>query len=93
VLRITSSHFISFPSVLFSAQRLPCGQLIRDQPFTAYRPFAKKRTMNNISILQEKQEGGSILHMTKALSRRISLPTMVIIEDEVVIFLHIIQDH
>lgn len=49
--------------------------------------------MNNISILQEKQEGGSILHMTKALSRRISLPTMVIIEDEVVIFLHIIQDH
>jgi hypothetical protein len=55
--------------------------------------FCKKGTTNKISILQEKEEGGSDLHMTNTLRSRLSPPILVILEDGVVIFLHIIEDH
>jgi hypothetical protein len=55
--------------------------------------FCKKGAPHKITILQEKQEGGSVLHMTNALRCRVPPPILIILEDGVVIFLHIIEDH
>jgi hypothetical protein len=42
-------------------------------PNLAYCPyFVKRGTTHKISVLQEKQDGSSILHMTNALRGRIS---------------------
>jgi hypothetical protein len=38
--------------------------------------FCIRGTIQKISILQKKQEGGSILHMTKASRGRISPPPL-----------------
>jgi hypothetical protein len=46
---------------------------VRADIFGIYRPyFCKKGTTHKISIVQQKQEGGSILHMTGALTGRMS---------------------
>jgi hypothetical protein len=55
--------------------------------------FFKKGTTPKTSILQAKQEDGSDLHMTNALTGTISTPILVILEDVIVIFLHVIEYH
>jgi hypothetical protein len=55
--------------------------------------FFKKGTNHKISILQEKQEGRSVLHVTNASKVGYPQPILVILEDRVVIFLNITEDH
>jgi hypothetical protein len=55
--------------------------------------FCKKGTTHKISVLQKKQESGSVLRIKNALSGRISTPPiLVILEDVVVVFLRIMGD-
>lgn len=46
-----------------------------------------------MSILQEKQKGDSVVHMTNALRDRISPPMLVTLEDGVIVLLHITEDY
>jgi hypothetical protein len=54
--------------------------------------FFKKGITHKISVLEEKQEGGSVLHMTNALTVRIPAPVLVILEDGPATILHITED-
>jgi len=59
--------------------------------------FCKMGTIQKMSkcqITNIKHEGGSISHLTNALKGwDIPPPVLVILKDEVVIFLHITEDH
>jgi hypothetical protein len=55
--------------------------------------FFGNGTTHIISVLQEKQELGSVLHTTNDLRGSISSPILVPLENGVVIFVHIIEDH
>jgi hypothetical protein len=55
--------------------------------------FVKKVTTQIISILQDKQEGGSVLRTTNALRVKYPTPILVILEGGDVIILHIIENH
>ena len=55
--------------------------------------LCKKRTTHKIPILQQKQEGSSVLHTTNAVTVRYPPPVLVTLEDAVVILLRIIEDH
>jgi hypothetical protein len=46
-----------------------------------------------MSILQEKQKGGSVAHTANALIDRILPPMLVTLEDGIIILLHIIEDY
>ena len=55
--------------------------------------FFKTGQPTKYQFLQEKKEGGCVLHMTNLLRGRICPHVLVILEDGVVIFLHIIEEH
>jgi len=48
---------------------------------------------DKMSILQEKQKGGSVTHTTNALRDSKSPPMVVTLEDGVIILLHIIEGY
>ena len=53
------------------------------------RSFRKKCQTDKISVLQHKQECSSVLHMAHAFTVGYPPPILVILEDEVVIFMYI----
>jgi len=56
--------------------------------------FCIKGTTNKTSVLQDKQEGGSVLHMTDTLRGRISPhPAWWFLKVQFSSFWHIIVDH